>query len=111
MSRNNSRAMQTGMFAAILGTLATLALANGLIYDLLKDEKTFTPIVAEISDDSFQVIDNVGDKFLVATDRKAPNGRVWLYDPASKDAAAWKDVLHEKETTPRYIGVLCSACV
>ncbi len=32
MSRNNSRAMQTGMFAAILGTLATLALANGLKY-------------------------------------------------------------------------------
>jgi prolyl oligopeptidase len=71
---------------------------NALFFrDLLKGEKTFTPIVAEISDDSFQVIDNVGDKFLVFTDRKAPNGRVALYDPASKNKdAAWKDVLPEK---------------
>jgi len=71
---------------------------NALFFrDLSKGEKAFTPIVAEISDDSFQVIDNVGDKFLVFTDRTAPNGRVALYDPASKDKdAAWKDILPEK---------------
>jgi prolyl oligopeptidase len=69
---------------------------NSLFFrDLLKDEKSFTPIVAEISDDSFRVIDNVGGKFLIATNRNAPNYRVALYDPASPDAA-WKDVLPEK---------------
>ena len=33
-----------------------------------KGETTFTPLVAEIGDDSFGVIDNVGDKLLVATE-------------------------------------------
>ena len=72
---------------------------NALFFrDLSKDEKKFTPIVPEISDDSFQVVDNFGDKFLVMTNRKAPNYRVTLYDPASKDSA-WKDVISEKPET------------
>jgi prolyl oligopeptidase len=72
---------------------------NALFFrDLSKSEKTFTPVVPEISDDSFQVVDNLGDTFLVVTNRKAPNYRLTLYDPASKDAA-WKDVLPEKPET------------
>jgi prolyl oligopeptidase len=72
---------------------------NALFFrDLSKPEKTFTAIVPEISDDAFQVIDDVGDKFLIVTNRKAPNYRLTLYDPASKDAA-WKDVLPEKAET------------
>jgi prolyl oligopeptidase len=67
---------------------------NALYFrDVTKPEKTFTPIVPEISDDSFQVVDNVGEKFLIVTNRNAPNYRLTLYDPASK---AWKDVLAEK---------------
>jgi prolyl oligopeptidase len=72
---------------------------NALFFrDLSKPEKTFTAIVPEISDDAFQVIDDVGDKFLIVTNRKAPNYRLTLYDPASKDAA-WNDVLPEKAET------------
>jgi prolyl oligopeptidase len=72
---------------------------NALFFrDLSKPEKTFTAIVPEISDDSFQVIDDVGDKFLIVTNRKAPNYRLALYDPTGKDAA-WKDVLPEKAET------------
>src|SRR3989454_11111939 len=48
--------------------------------DLSKNEKTFTPIVAEIGDDEYGVIDNVGDKFLMQTNHNAPNGKVVLYD-------------------------------
>ena len=44
--------------------------------DLSAGDKTFSPIVAEIGDDSFGIIDNVGDKFLVRTDKNAPNGHV-----------------------------------
>ena len=44
-------------------------------------EKTFTPIVPEIGDDKFSVLDNVGDKLLIDTNRKAPNQRVFLFDP------------------------------
>ncbi len=69
---------------------------NALFFrDLSKPGKTFTAIVPEISDDAFQVIDDVGEKFLIVTNRKAPNYRLALYDPASKDAA-WRDVLPEK---------------
>jgi len=64
--------------------------------DASQGEKTFRPIVADIGDDSFNVIDNVGDKFLVETDHKAPNGRVRLFDPKQPAASAWKDVLPER---------------
>ena len=67
---------------------------NSILFrDLSKDEKTFTPIVAEIGDDRYDVIDNVNGKFLIETDHGAPNGKVVLYDPATK---TWKDVLPER---------------
>lgn len=67
---------------------------NSLFFrDLSKDEKTFTPIVAEIGNDSYNVIDDVNGKFLIETDHGAPNGKVVLYDPATK---TWKDILPEK---------------
>jgi prolyl oligopeptidase len=70
---------------------------NALFFrDLSNPAKSFTAIVPEISDDTFQVVDNIGDKFLVATNRKAPNSRLALYDPASK---SWTDVIPEKPET------------
>jgi prolyl oligopeptidase len=61
--------------------------------DLSKNEKDFTPIVGEIGNDSYNVVDDVNGKFLIETDHGAPNGKVVLYDPATK---TWKDVLPEK---------------
>jgi prolyl oligopeptidase len=66
------------------------------IRDLSKGDRRFRPVVATIDDDSYGVIDNVGDKLLVATNRKAPNWRVVLIDPAQPAEANWKDVLPEK---------------
>jgi prolyl oligopeptidase len=67
---------------------------NALFYrDLSKGEKSFKPLVGEITNDSFGVIDNIGDKFLLRTDKGAPNGKVVLFDP---QAQAWKDVLPER---------------
>ncbi len=67
---------------------------NALFYrDLNRNGATFQPIAAEISDDSYGVVDNVGDRFLVQTNHNAPNWRVALYDPAK---ATWSDVLPEK---------------
>ncbi|HKP82126.1 MAG TPA: prolyl oligopeptidase family serine peptidase [Pyrinomonadaceae bacterium] len=71
---------------------------NALFYkDLSKDDKEFKPIVAEIGNDSFGLIDNVGDKFLIRTDKNAPNGRVVLVDPQNPDEKNWKDILPERE--------------
>lgn len=68
---------------------------NALFFrDLTKPGSPIQPIVAEIGDDTYQEIDNLGDKFLLETDAKAPNGKVVLYDPATK---SFKDVIPEKK--------------
>ncbi len=59
-------------------------------------DKKFVPLVPEITNYSFGVIENVGDKFLVETNHKAPNSRVVLIDPTNPAEAAWKDILPEK---------------
>lgn len=70
---------------------------NAVFYrDLSKTEKTFLPIVAEITDDEFSVIDNIGDKFLIETNRNAPNGKVVLFDPKNPAEKNWKVVIAEK---------------
>src|SRR5262245_46275355 len=67
------------------------------VKDLSKDDEKFTPIVADITNDSFSVIENVGDKLLVRTNRNAPNGRVVLIDPKNPAESNWKDVLPERQ--------------
>jgi prolyl oligopeptidase len=70
---------------------------NSVFYrDLARSETKFVPIVEEIGDDSYDVINNVGDKFLVYTDHKAPKGRIFLFDPKNPGEKNWKDVIAEK---------------
>jgi prolyl oligopeptidase len=70
---------------------------NALYYkDLSKNEAKFSPIISEISNDSYGVIDNVDDKFLIRTNKNAPNGRVVLVDPKNPDEKNWKEVLPER---------------
>jgi len=70
---------------------------NAVSYrDLSKNEKSFTPIVAEIGDDLFSVVDNVGDQFLLQTNQNAPNNKVVLLDPKNPGQANWKLVIPEK---------------
>jgi len=70
---------------------------NALFFrDLSKEDAAFVPIVREVGDDNFGVLDNVGDRFLIRTNRGAPNGRVVLYDPKTPDEKDWKDVLPER---------------
>jgi prolyl oligopeptidase len=64
--------------------------------DLTKGDKTWTPIIAEIGDDSYGVIENVGDKFLIETDHKAPNSRIILFDPKNPSESNWKEIIPEK---------------
>jgi prolyl oligopeptidase len=69
---------------------------NALFFsDLSRQETVFIPIVPEVTNDRFQVVDNAGDKFLILTNKDAPNGRIVLYDPA----AGWKDVVAETRDT------------
>jgi prolyl oligopeptidase len=70
---------------------------NAIFYrDTQKGQKTFTPIVAEIGDETVSVIDNLGDKLLLYTDKNAPNGKVVLFDPQNPGERNWKDAIPEK---------------
>ena len=70
---------------------------NAVFYkDLSKPGSQFAPIVAEIGNDSYGVIENVGDKLLIRTNHNAPNSRVVLVDPQNPDEKNWKDVLPER---------------
>jgi prolyl oligopeptidase len=66
------------------------------VCDLSTGAQAFTPLVAAISDDSFGVVDNAGGRLLVQTNRRAPNWRVVLVDPAHPEESAWIDVLPER---------------
>jgi prolyl oligopeptidase len=78
---------------------------NALFYrDLSNTDKKFIPIVPEIGDNSFGIVDNIDDKFLIRTDMNAPNGRVILFDPKNPDPANWKDVLPERTEPLQGVG-------
>ncbi|MHB1312395.1 MAG: prolyl oligopeptidase family serine peptidase [Gemmatimonadaceae bacterium] len=70
---------------------------NALYFrDTRKGGTKWTPIVSEITNDHYTVIDNVGDKFLIETNLHAPNGRVVLFDPRHPQPQDWTDVLPER---------------
>ncbi len=78
---------------------------NALYFrDVAKGGKIFTAIIDSIGNDSFSIIDNVGDKFLIRTDRNAPNGKVILYDPKNPDEKNWQDILPEKPEPLQGVG-------
>jgi prolyl oligopeptidase len=66
------------------------------VRNLAAGEKEFKPLVADITDFSFNLIDSVGDKLLIATNKGAPNTRVVLIDPKQPAEANWKVVLRER---------------
>jgi prolyl oligopeptidase len=66
------------------------------VRDLAAGQTTFSPLIPDITDDTFSVLDNVDDKLLVRTNHKAPNQRVVLIDPKRPAEAEWKTILPER---------------
>ncbi|AEI47906.1 prolyl oligopeptidase family serine peptidase [Runella slithyformis] len=66
------------------------------LYYRKSGQKAFKPIVAEITNDKFSVVDNVGNAFLLQTNKKAKNERIFLFDPAKPDEKDWKEIIPEK---------------
>ena len=65
---------------------------NGLYYRQ-KGQKEFIPIVSEITDFSYGIVDNVAGGFLIETNENAPNQKIVFYDTKAK---SWKPFLAEK---------------
>lgn len=58
---------------------------NALYYmDAKSGQKTFTPVVSDITDARYSFIDNDGDAILIETNADAPNGKVVRFEPSSK---------------------------
>jgi Serine proteases of the peptidase family S9A len=55
---------------------------------------SWQPIVSDIGDDDYEVVDDVGSDFLIRTNHGAPNERVLRWSPARP--AAWTTVLPER---------------
>ncbi|MBC3784743.1 prolyl oligopeptidase [Spirosoma sp. LMG 31448] len=54
---------------------------NALFFiDAQSAQKTFAPVVAEVTDFSYGVVDNDGDRLLIITNEKAPNSKVVAFD-------------------------------
>lgn len=71
---------------------------NALYYrDNQSSDKTFKPIVAEVSKYRYGVIDNDGDKQLLFTNEGAENNRVVIFDPANPARENWKEIVPEKK--------------
>jgi prolyl oligopeptidase len=66
------------------------------VRDLAKQDARFEPLVPEITNDSFVVVDNVGDRLLISTNHGAPNWRVVLIDPKNPAEQNWRTVLAER---------------
>jgi len=67
---------------------------NSVFYrDLSKDQKDFKPAVADITDDSYTVIDNLDAKLVVLTNHDAPNYKLAAFDTSN---GTWSDLIPEK---------------
>ncbi|HKV42915.1 MAG TPA: prolyl oligopeptidase family serine peptidase [Blastocatellia bacterium] len=70
---------------------------NALYYrDLANGDKSFKPIVSDIGEFQYGVVDNIGGKLLIQTDENAPNSKVVLFDPKNPDHKNWKEIIPEK---------------
>lgn len=77
---------------------------NSLAYlNLSSKEKKFTPIISDITDDSFNPLDDVDGKFLIQTNHDAPNNKIVLYDPNN---SSWKDIVPEQPNVIDFAGVV-----
>jgi prolyl oligopeptidase len=66
-------------------------------------DSKWLPMIPEITDSQFSVITNVDNKFLIRTNQNAPNGRVFLWDPANPTDTS-KDILPEQKEPLSSVG-------
>ena len=64
------------------------------VKDLARPNGKFTPVVSEITNDSYYLIGNLGSKLLIRTNHSAPNYRVVAFDTAAP-SSPMKDVIPE----------------
>jgi prolyl oligopeptidase len=69
------------------------------VQDLSKPGSKFTPLIPDITDDTYAVLESVRGELLVFTDKDAPNGRVVRINPEQPAPSNWRTILAEKNDT------------
>ncbi len=69
------------------------------VQDLSKPGSKFVPLIPNIGDDTYQVLESVRGELIVFTDNNAPNGRVVRIDPANPAPANWKTLIAPRSDT------------
>jgi prolyl oligopeptidase len=68
-----------------------------LVSDLSNPNSKVIPVIANFNN-NYSVVDNIGDKLLVVTDKNAPRYRLVFIDPLQPQEANWKEVLPEEKS-------------
>ncbi|MEL6764808.1 MAG: prolyl oligopeptidase family serine peptidase, partial [Cyanobacteria bacterium J06607_6] len=72
-------------------------LGNALyIQDLTAGDTEFSPLIGTITDESFAIVDGLGDRLLMVTDQDAPNRQLVLIDPKNPAADQWQTIIPEQ---------------
>ena len=75
-------------------------------YDSKSNDKTFKPIIKEVGDYDYSLIDVVNGKFLISTNDGALNQKIVSIDPLHPEPVNWKTLISEK---PENISAVSSA--
>ena len=75
------------------------------VKDLTRANSRFVPVIADITDDTYNVLENVRGELLVFTDNNALNGRIVRIDPANPEPSNWKTLIAEKSEPIDGVGV------
>jgi prolyl oligopeptidase len=70
-----------------------------MVMDLSKPGAKWTPLIPDITDDTYAVLENVRGELVLFTDNNALNGRVIRIDPANPAPANWKTLVDQKNET------------
>ena len=76
---------------------------NALWY-MDKPGQSFKPLIKEVSEYTFNFVDNIGGKFLIRTNKGAKNYRLILIDPNDPSESNWKEFIPEKSEPMQSVG-------
>ena len=75
------------------------------VKDLSKRNSKFKTVVSNF-DNNYSVIDNIGNKLLILTDKNAPKNQLVLIDPNNPNEKKWRVIIPESENVLRSVDII-----
>jgi prolyl oligopeptidase len=80
-------------------------LGNAIWYmDKQDGDVSFKPLIKDVSEFSYSIVDNIGNEVLVRTNKGAKNYRLVLIDPKNPAESNWKEFVGEKSEPLQSVG-------